>query len=67
MKSLLTTVVAATTLISAGTTWSNEFKLTSTDIETHPRVIGWDASGVVSAIGPDVTLFKPGDAVLLCR
>ena len=32
-------------------------------VEDAPRVIGWDASGVVSAVGPDVTLFKPGDAV----
>lgn len=28
-----------------------------------PRVLGWDAAGVVHAVGPDVTLFKPGDAV----
>ncbi|MET3131595.1 zinc-binding alcohol dehydrogenase family protein [Oxalobacteraceae bacterium GrIS 1.11] len=26
-------------------------------------VLGWDASGIVSAIGPDVTLFQPGDRV----
>lgn len=32
-------------------------------IEETPRVIGWDASGVVTAVGPDVTLFKSGDAV----
>ena len=32
-------------------------------IEDPPRVIGWDASGVVEAIGDDVTLFKPGDDV----
>ncbi|MDE9451690.1 zinc-binding alcohol dehydrogenase family protein [Aliiroseovarius sp. Z3] len=32
-------------------------------IEETPRVLGWDASGIVSAVGPDVTLFKPGDAV----
>lgn len=32
-------------------------------IEDPPRVIGWDASGVVEAVGPDVTLFKPGDEV----
>jgi len=31
--------------------------------EDPPRVIGWDASGVVEAIGPDVTLFNPGDEV----
>ncbi|WP_295618937.1 zinc-binding alcohol dehydrogenase family protein [Chamaesiphon sp. GL140_3_metabinner_50] len=27
------------------------------------KVLGWDAAGVVSAVGSDVTLFKPGDAV----
>ncbi len=27
------------------------------------KVLGWDAAGVVSAVGPDVTLFRPGDAV----
>jgi NADPH:quinone reductase len=28
-----------------------------------PRVLGWDASGIVEAVGPDVTLFNCGDAV----
>lgn len=32
-------------------------------VEGEARVIGYDASGVVEAIGPEVTLFKPGDAV----
>ncbi|WP_368041157.1 zinc-binding alcohol dehydrogenase family protein [Leisingera sp. ANG59] len=32
-------------------------------VEETPRVLGWDASGIVTAVGPDVTLFKPGDAV----
>ncbi|NND90627.1 MAG: zinc-binding alcohol dehydrogenase family protein [Granulosicoccus sp.] len=32
-------------------------------VEETPRVLGWDASGVVEAVGPDVTLFKPGDEV----
>jgi len=27
------------------------------------KVIGWDAAGIVSAVGPDVTLFQPGDEV----
>jgi len=28
-----------------------------------PRVLGWDAAGVVVAVGPDVQWFKPGDSV----
>ncbi len=27
------------------------------------QVLGWDAAGVVTAVGPDATLFQPGDAV----
>lgn len=27
------------------------------------KVLGYDASGIVRAVGPDVTLFKPGDKV----
>jgi zinc-binding alcohol dehydrogenase family protein len=30
---------------------------------TAPRVLGWDAAGVVVATGAEVTAFKPGDAV----
>ena len=30
---------------------------------TEPRVLGWDASGVVHAVGSGVTLFKEGDEV----
>jgi NADPH2:quinone reductase len=32
-------------------------------VERTPRVLGWDVAGVVSAVGSDVALFKPGDAV----
>jgi NADPH:quinone reductase len=27
------------------------------------KVLGWDAAGIVKAVGPDVSLFKPGDEV----
>lgn len=27
------------------------------------RVLGWDATGIVRAVGPEVTLFKPGERV----
>ena len=30
--------------------------------QTH-KVLGWDASGIVKAVGPEVTLFRPGDRV----
>jgi zinc-binding alcohol dehydrogenase family protein len=30
---------------------------------TEPRVLGWDATGVVRAVGAQVTLFQPGDEV----
>lgn len=29
----------------------------------HPKIIGWDAVGIVEAVGEDVTLFKAGDEV----
>lgn len=29
----------------------------------NPRVLGYDAAGIVDAVGAEVTLFKPGDAV----
>ncbi|MCY4308743.1 MAG: zinc-binding alcohol dehydrogenase family protein [Rhodobacteraceae bacterium] len=32
--------------------------------EGSPRILGWDASGVVQAVGSDVTIFKPGDEVM---
>ena len=32
-------------------------------VEKSPRVLGWDASGIVVEAGPDATLFKAGDEV----
>ncbi|CAM4387413.1 zinc-binding alcohol dehydrogenase family protein [Paenibacillus tarimensis] len=31
--------------------------------EEEPRILGWDAAGIVEQVGPDCTLFKPGDQV----
>lgn len=28
-----------------------------------PKIIGWDAAGIVEQVGPDCTLFRPGDEV----
>ena len=38
-------------------------RLGSPPSDGQPRVLGWDASGTVKAVGPAVTLFKPGDRV----
>ena len=32
-------------------------------VEPAPRVLGYDAAGIVAEVGPDVTLFKVGDEV----
>ena len=32
-------------------------------VENPPRILGWDAAGVVEVVGPDVTLFSPRDEV----
>ncbi len=29
----------------------------------EPKILGWDAAGIVREVGPQVTLFKPGDQV----
>jgi NADPH2:quinone reductase len=33
------------------------------DVEKVPRVLGWDAAGVVEAVGGEVTMFRPGEEV----
>jgi zinc-binding alcohol dehydrogenase family protein len=35
----------------------------STDPGSEPKILGYDAAGVVVATGPEVTLFSPGDEV----
>jgi zinc-binding alcohol dehydrogenase family protein len=40
-----------------------DYKQRKTSPASPPRVLGWDAAGTVEAIGDEVTLFKPGDAV----
>jgi len=32
-------------------------------VESTPRILGWDAAGVIEAVGTEVTLFVPGDEV----
>lgn len=32
-------------------------------VESEPRILGWDVAGIVEEIGPDCTLFQPGDEV----
>jgi len=32
-------------------------------VEAQPKVLGYDAAGVIEAVGDEVTLFKPGDAI----
>lgn len=29
----------------------------------EPKILGWDAAGIVTAVGPEARLFRPGDAV----
>ncbi|TWI59088.1 zinc-binding alcohol dehydrogenase family protein [Halalkalibacter nanhaiisediminis] len=32
-------------------------------VESEPQILGWDVAGIVEEIGPDCTLFQPGDEV----
>lgn len=40
-----------------------KIRATFTPEHNSPKVLGWDAAGVVMEVGPDVRLFKPGDEV----
>lgn len=31
----------------------------------RPKILGWDATGIVTAVGEAVTLFQPGDHVFM--
>ncbi|WP_044482050.1 zinc-binding alcohol dehydrogenase family protein [Paenibacillus antibioticophila] len=32
-------------------------------VEDNPKILGWDVAGIVEEVGPECTLFKPGDEV----
>ncbi|MEQ7920606.1 zinc-binding alcohol dehydrogenase family protein [Xanthomonas sp. WHRI 1810A] len=38
-------------------------KIRAGSAATEPKVVGWDAVGTVREVGPEVTLFQPGDEV----
>ncbi|WP_252089612.1 zinc-binding alcohol dehydrogenase family protein [Pseudomonas sp. MWU13-3659] len=38
-------------------------KVRAGTVTREPKVLGWDAAGIVREVGPQVTLFKPGDQV----
>jgi alcohol dehydrogenase len=38
-------------------------RLARKEDESAPRILGWDAAGIVEAVGDEVTLFRPGDEV----
>ncbi|MGO4403300.1 zinc-binding alcohol dehydrogenase family protein [Bosea sp. RAF48] len=40
-----------------------KIRVRSQPAEGQTSVLGWDAAGIVKAVGPEVTGFKPGDAV----
>ena len=40
-----------------------KIRVRSQPAEGQANVLGWDAAGIVRAVGPEVTGFKPGDAV----
>lgn len=40
-----------------------DVKIRSSAKENEPKILGWDAAGIVEQIGPDCELFQPGDEV----
>jgi zinc-binding alcohol dehydrogenase family protein len=38
-------------------------RLRATPVDDETKILGYDAAGIVDAVGPDVTMFKPGDEV----
>src|SRR5689334_3630484 len=41
-----------------------DLKKIATGSHSAPRIFGHETSGVVAAVGPDVTSFRPGDRVV---
>src|SRR4029079_6627166 len=42
---------------------ADKFRTRAPPPEGETKILGYDAAGIVDAVGPDVTLFKPGDEV----
>jgi alcohol dehydrogenase len=38
-------------------------RMRTSEPQDPPRILGWDAAGIVQAVGSEVTLFEPGDEV----
>ena len=41
----------------------NKVRSPKAKTEVEPRILGWDAAGIVTKVGQEVTRFKPGDEV----
>ena len=38
-------------------------RVRTTPAEGETKILGWDAAGTVEAVGPEASLFRPGDEV----